>query len=301
MISQNQFTFLCPRYDIVRFKGTNVFLNTLTVKARSQPLAQFALKRQLYEAERVRFIKERSVWRDFDEDTPDKLAKMLEQDMAFGKIHKLNKAVEDRIALRDKILKYYLQIKNVFLYIAANSNYPTITLNDYTSFINRSKILDKNVNLAAVDRMFIATNTSNNKYKNSAERELHRYEFVEVIVRLSLVKYKEPKIHEKLHDATEQILIKDVLPNNPSVDGYTFRKEHMYNLKCDEIFTKNDAVIRKLFESFLNPSKKYVTLEECTNLLKKADLNIKDYKVSPCYTESMMSRIDTLSDMSVLQ
>ena len=86
------------------------------------------------------------------------------------------------------------------MFIAANSNYPTITLNDYTSFINRSKIIDKNVNLAAVDRMFIATNTSNNRYKNSAERELHRYEFVEVIVRLSLVKYKEPKIIDNLHD-----------------------------------------------------------------------------------------------------
>lgn len=187
------------------------------------------------------------------------------------------------------------------MFIAANSNYPTITLNDYTSFINRSKIIDKNVNLAAVDRMFIATNTSNNRYKNSAERELHRYEFVEVIVRLSLVKYKEPKIIDKLHDATLEILEKDVLPNNPSVDGYNFRKEQMYNLKCDDIFKKNEPVIRKLFDSFLNPSKKYVTLEECTKLLKKADLNINDYKVSPCYTESMMSRIDTLSDMSVLQ
>jgi hypothetical protein len=113
-------------------------------------------------------------------------------------------------------------------------------LNDYTTFINRSKIIDKNVNLAAVDRMFIATNTSNNRYKNSAERELHRYEFVEVIVRLSLVKYKDPKIHEKLHDATKAILEDDVLPNNPAVDGYNFRKDFMYNLKCDDIFKKNE-------------------------------------------------------------
>jgi len=148
--------------------------------------------------------------------------------------------------------------------------------------------------------MFIATNTSNNKYKVSAERELHRYEFVEVIVRLSLVKYKEPKIFEKLHDATEEILKKDIIPNNPAVDGYNFRQEHMYNLKCDEIFKKNEAQIRKLFESFLNPSKRYITLEECTKLLKKADLNINDYKVSPCYTESMMSKIDTMSDLSAL-
>ena len=148
--------------------------------------------------------------------------------------------------------------------------------------------------------MFIATNTSNNKYKISAERELHRYEFVEVIVRLSLVKYKDSKIYSNLHDATRVILEHDILPNNPSVDGYNFRKDHMYNLKCDDIFRKNENVIKKLFESFLNPSKKYLTLDECSKLLKKADLNINDYKVSPCYTESMMSKIDTLSDLSVL-
>ena len=124
------------------------------------------------------------------------------------------------------------------------------------------------MNIAAIDRMFIATNTSNNAFKVSAERELHRYEFVEVIVRLSLVKYKEPKLIDKLHDATEEILTTDIIPNNPAVDGYNFRGEHMYNLKCNEIIKKNDSVIRKLFESYLNPSKKYITLEECTKLLR---------------------------------
>ena len=51
----------------------------------------------------------------------------------------------------------------------------------------------------------------------------------------------------------------------------------------------------------MNPNKKYVTLEECRKLLKKADLNVSDFRVAPCYAESMMSRIDTMSDMSVLQ
>jgi hypothetical protein len=155
--------------------------------------------------------------------------------------------------------------------------------------------------LATVDRQFIATNVSNNPYKNSAERELHRYEFVEVIVRLSLSKYKDPKIVPNLHEAAKKILEDDIIPKNPAVDGLNFREAFMYNLKVDEIFKKNEAVITKFFESFLNPNKKFITLEECTKLLKAADLNINDARVSPCYAESMMSRIDTLSDMSALQ
>jgi len=69
--------------------------------------------------------------------------------------------------------------------VAANSSYPTIGLNDFTEFVRTSKLFDKNINLATVDRKFINTNQSTHKYKVSAERELHRYEFVEVLVRLA--------------------------------------------------------------------------------------------------------------------
>ena len=159
------------------------------------------------------------------------------------------------------------------------------------------------MNLACLDRQFIATNVpgKENKYKNGAERELHRYEFLEVNVRLSLSKYKEPKVVPTLSEAFDKIMTEDVTPNNTAVDGYNFREEHMYNLKCDEIFKKNESVIMKLFESHLNPNKRFITLEECRTLLKASDMNINDFKVSPCYAESMMSRIDTLSDLSSLQ
>ena len=155
------------------------------------------------------------------------------------------------------------------------------------------------MNLACLDRQFIATNVpgKENKYKNGAERELHRYEFLEVNVRLSKDKYKGIPLHESF----DKIMTQDVTPNNTAVDGYNFREEHMYNLKCDEIFKKNESVIVKLFDSHLNPNKKFITLDEIRTLLKKADLNVNDMRVSPCYAESMMSRIDTLSDLSSLQ
>ena len=85
------------------------------------------------------------------------------------------------------------------------------------------------------------------------------------------------------------------------MDGLNFREAHMYNLKVDEIFKKNETAITRLFDSYLNPNKKFITLEECAKLLKVADLGVNDMRVSPCYAESMMSRIDTLSDLSSLQ
>ncbi len=48
----------------------------------------------------------------------------------------------------------------------------------------------------------VATNVSNNKYKSNAERELHRYEFVEFIVRMGKIKYLERKNATDLVDST---------------------------------------------------------------------------------------------------
>ena len=226
---------------------------------------------------------------------------MLTQDLKFGKLARLTKTDKDAKDLNEIIMVHYLKIKNIFLHVSSTSNYPTIGLNDFTQFVHRSELFDKNINLATVDRNFIATNQSNNDYKNSAERELHRYEFIEVNVRLALSKFKEPKITETLALAVEKMMLENIIPKNPAVDGLNFREEHMYNLRVDEIFKKNESVIKKLYESFLNPNKRYITLDECTLLLKKAEMNLSEAKLKPCYAESMMSRIDTLSDLSALQ
>ena len=215
----------------------------IRVNKRTSELQQVTLSRYVQQAEQVKFIKERSVWKKFQEDTPEFLMKMLEQDIKYGKTSKLTKQKKDADDLKEVLFKYYLEVKNIFLYIASNSSYPTMGLNDFTTFINTSKIMDKNVNLATVDRQFIATNVSVNPYKQSAERDLHRYEFVEVIVRLGISKYKDPKIAPNLHEAAEMILKNDVIGKNKSVDGFNFREKYMYNLKCDEILKKNESVI----------------------------------------------------------
>jgi hypothetical protein len=177
----------------------------IRVNKRTSELQQVTLSRYVEQAEQVKFIKDRSVWKKFQEDTPEFLMKMLEQDIKYGKTSKLTKKKEDADALKAVLFKFYLEVKNIFLYIASNSTYPTIGLNDFTAFINNSKIMDKNVNLSRVDQQFIATNVSVNPYKQSAERDLHRYEFLEVIVRLGISKYKDPKIAANLHEATEMI------------------------------------------------------------------------------------------------
>lgn len=268
----------------------------IRVKERTKELVQVTLGRNVYAIEQAKFNKEKSVWRDFQEDTPEFLMKMLEQDLAYGKLWKIKEAKEKMEATKMKIFEHYLNIKNVFLFLASNSSYPMLSLNDTTEFVRRSELFGKHLSLARMDQIMINTNVSNNKYKVSAERELHRYEFVEFIVRLGLNLYREPKRVDSILEAIDAIVAGDIIPRNPAVDGLNFREEHMYNLKVDEIIKRNLPVLQRLFEQFLTPNKKFITLEECTKLLKKADIIISDLRMNPCYAESMMSRIDTLSD-----
>ena len=130
--------------------------------------------------------------------------------MNFGKIIRLNKLESDQLAMKEMIFKHYMKMKNIFLFLASTSSYPTLGFNDTTEFVRRSGLFGKEINLARMDHQMIATNVSNNKYKANSERELHRYEFVEFIVRLGLTKYKDPKKVETLMEATEEIFLKDI-------------------------------------------------------------------------------------------
>jgi len=70
-------------------------------------------------------------------------------------------------------------------------------------------ILDKNVNLAAVDRAFIATNVRARdmpEVPNNPGNALCRFEFLEIIVRLATEKYRSPGIIATFSASLEKLL-----------------------------------------------------------------------------------------------
>ena len=93
----------------------------------------------------------------------------------------------------------------------------------------------------------------------------------------------------------------EIIPRNPQVEGYGFREQYMYNLECDEIFRKNEPPIKAVMENFFTPAKKFLNVDDTKAIIKKADLNLNENKIIIYYAESLMTRIDTLSDLSVMQ
>ena len=143
----------------------------------------------------------------------------------------------------------------------------------------------------------IATNVNSHGLINSAERNLQRYEFFEIIVRLADQKYRGPKVVDSLADAVQKLIKENIYPNSTAVDGEMFRKYHCYNVKVNEILKKNEVPLRKVYDSFCHSKKKTVTLEEMREYVRKADLNISEMAVGYLYAESMMTLIDTIIDL----
>ena len=105
--------------------------------------------------------------------------------MTFWKVGKFIKDLKEREEVMEIFYKHVQTLKTLFILLAANSNFPAITWIDYTNFLNNCKIIDKNLQLSTVDRVFIATKVAVRELTDNPERDMSRYEFYESLVRIA--------------------------------------------------------------------------------------------------------------------
>jgi len=149
----------------------------------------------------------------------------------------------------DVLERHYQTLKNIFTFAIANSKqFPKLNVDDATRICYKAKLFDRNMNMATFDKNFVATNASINGVKSPSDRELNRYEFIELMVRTAKSKYLEPKVHHELYECMERLIEKDLVPNIPQVEGAVFRTTHAYNSIVNMLLFKNHIVLRRLYE-----------------------------------------------------
>ena len=294
--------FLSPNYEVVRFKSTNVFLNRISVTKRLEDVETVHVAKDGEEEEPV-FMKDRSVFRDYREDTHGFLRKAFEEDWQFGKIPRTVKKGqthdEESARIKELLFEHYVRLINIFDYYSGCSSYPTISMNDFTSFANVTKILDHEfIGLAQLDLILVATCVSHHQYVNSAEKDLQRYEFLEMIVRTANFRYKDTRQVKTTCDAIEKLLNDHIYKYSKEMNGDKFRRYHCYTVKVNEILKKNEQNIMKLYLSFTHAKKRYVMMPEAQAFVRKVGLRISEMMVGALYAESMMTIIDTIRDQT---
>ena len=63
---------------------------------------------------------------------------------------------------------------------------------DFSDFCVECNMLDKNLNISTLDRQFIATNVELVAMDENPDKELCRFEMLEILVRIAGAKYKDP-------------------------------------------------------------------------------------------------------------
>ena len=90
-----------------------------------------------------------------------------------------------------------------------------------------------------------------------------------------------------------------IIPNAEYIDGKDFRMEHLYSYDVNEILFRNEIPLKKIFETYVHPNKKFITLKECIEVVnKKGDMKVIDTTIGFCYAQSLMTIIDPVKDQS---
>jgi hypothetical protein len=96
---------------------------------------------------------------------------------------------------------------------------------------------------------------------------------------------------------TERLLNEHIIPNADYIEGPKFREEQLYTYDVDELLRRNELQIKKVFDSYIYPNKKYITLKECIEIInKRGDLKIIETTIGYCYASSLMIIIDPVKD-----
>ena len=116
---------------------------------------------------------------------------MLDQDLKYSKIQNLLEGINEAEsqAFHAKLGEFYLDIKNIFLYLTSQSTFPTLQQEDFDKFVSRSQLYDENVlTKEIVDKLFMATKEriNNNPKSDEKQNELNRFEFLEIIVHMGI-------------------------------------------------------------------------------------------------------------------
>ena len=227
----------------------------------------------------------------------------FEMDANFSKLIRVCKTDEAELArVKAKLWEHYHRIQNIFLFEIGRNDKAHLGQNDWLSFARKTKIFDnKIIDLATLDRTFILTNVNTHGLFSSAERNLNRYEFIEILVRFANIKYKEKTHQAKTTcEAIEMMLQKNVYPNCRETDGWQFRQNHLYNVKVNTFLKRNFAVIAKIYSTpngviECHSKKKYVTLPECKQYVHKMNIKgISERMIGVCFYESILFIVDTI-------
>lgn len=184
--------------------------------------------------------------------------------------------------------------------MACKSNFPSITLLDFTIFAEQCKFMDKNVVLATIDRLFIATNVEIIANDENPDKELCRFEVFEILLRMANAKYRETGICASHSEALEKLLKENVFQNYKIHPWQEFRDKELWTVDVNDVLEANLDGLRKVYSSFFDPRKKYMTMQDSLDLMiRNTPLAMTEKDAIFCYGMCKMTTVNEAEESSI--
>ena len=239
------------------------------------------------------FNKEMSVFQKWRQDTPKQLSDAYNEDIKLWKGYRFIKDEGDKADTERVLQKYFAELKETFIAIAATSAWPNVGQLDFCDFATKARFLDAAVNISCVDRSFIAANLKVADVATAPSNGLKRFEFLEIIVRLANSKYGETKVVKTYAEATEKLITDCVLPYFVPEPWQEFRDKELWTIDVNDLLESNLENLENVYRRFRTPTKQFLDLEDCITLCTRdTNLGISEKDIAFCFGYCQMTVVN---------
>jgi len=197
---------------------------------------------------------------------------------------------EELDEVRTTLESNYAILSSVYTYYCATgSAYDNwvIGMNEFTLFCDECHIPEKTSSFcrqADLDTIFIGScpKDDDKSAKLGVTRALLRYQWLQVIVRISIAKYIRTGRSNDVSEALEMLIERDILPNISAFaahDHDIFRHEQLYKMETELAILKYERSLREIYRAYsafdddaLSSKGDRMSLDEWSRLMKDARL-----------------------------
>jgi len=185
------------------------------------------------------FKKEESVFKDWKEDTEETFQAVMDSDCKFWKVERIIKDPKELQSTKEMVARYLPTLKKIYIALISQSTYPNISWLEFSHFCHQCNLIDKQFNISALDRVFIATNVEIEQLDDNPDRALCRYELYEILIRIAGVKFKDTRMCATYPEALEKLMEEYILKFAYNPSWQEFRDEELWTLEVNDLLEAN--------------------------------------------------------------
>jgi len=166
---------------------------------------------------------------------------------------------------------------------------------DFTNYCTIWDVVNSNLKVADIDRIFIATNVELEDQEANDDRSLCRFEFYEIVTRMAKTKYFESKKTASISEAVEMILLESVLPNAVMrMESVNWRQVFLWTLPVDDLYKANLTNLKKVFTLLKNAGSRYIDFKDTLSFINDLPLEVSQDTATLAWAFSKMQFVEEM-------